>query len=209
MNGVGNCCEGKTHSAGKHKNTNKKLFWMFYEDYIKMSDDEIEKFFLDKKEYEKINNNFGKPVVCVTTDEEFMTAMDASRKYNVSDGGIRLCCQGKLNTSGRLADGTCLRWVYLEDYRKMTESEILKIKNNEKSRIKRVVCLNTNVVFNSATIAGEWCGVNKGTIRRSALKERASGGKHPETGEKLHWLYYEDYIKEFDESTLTPYGVGA
>lgn len=28
-------------------------------------------------------------------------------------------------------------------------------------------------------------------------------------GIKLTWMYYKDYIKEFDESTLTPYGVGA
>ena len=87
----------------------------------------------------------------------------------------------------------------------MTEEEIEAIKNSTKSRIKKVVCLNNLMVFNSSTIAGEWCGVTKNVIRRSATKERASGGKHPETGEKLHWLYYEDYIKEFDESTLTPY----
>lgn len=205
VDGIGNCCEGKTHSAGKHKETNEKLFWLFYEDYETMTEEDIQKFLCNKLEYEMTNDKFGKPVVCVTTGEQFMTAMDASRKYNVTDGGIRLCCQGKLNTSGRLKDGTSLRWIYWEDYIKMTDDEIETIKNSEKSRIKKVVCLNTKVVFNSATIAGEWCGVGKNAIRRSALKERASGGKHPKTGEKLHWQYYEDYIKEFDKSTLTPY----
>ena len=155
------------------------------------------------------NEVFGKPVVCITTGEQFMTAMDASRKYNVADNGIRFCCQGRLNTSGRSEDGTPLRWVYWEDYIKMTNDEIEAIKHSEKSRIKKVVCLNTKVVFNSVTIAGKWCGVGKNSIRRSALKERASGGRHPETGEKLQWLYYEDYIKKFDKSTLTPYRVGA
>ena len=65
------------------------------------------------------------------------------------------------------------------------------------------------VIFNSTTIAGKWCGVGRGTIRRSALKERENGGKHPQTGESLQWLYLEDYIKDYDISTLTPYGVGA
>lgn len=209
VDGIGNCCEGKTHSAGKHKSTNEKLFWLFYEDYEKLSDKDIEKFLSDKLKYEMTNDVFGKPVVCITTGEQFMTAMDASRKYNVADNGIRFCCQGRLNTSGRSEDGTPLRWVYWEDYIKMTNDEIAAIIHSEKSRIKKVVCLNTKVVFNSATIAGKWCGVGKNSIRRSALKERASGGRHPETGEKLQWLYYEDYIKKFDKSTLTPYRVGA
>ena len=209
VDGIGNCCEGKTHSAGKHKESNEKLFWLFYEDYEKMTDEDINKFLSDKLKYEMTNDSFGKPVVCITTGETFMTAMDASRKYEVADNGIRFCCQGKLNTSGRLEDGTPLRWVYWEDYIKMTDDEIGKIKNSEKSRIKKVVCLNTKVMFNSSSIAGKWCGVSKNTIRRSATKERASGGKHPQTGEKLYWIYYEDYIKEFDKSTLTPYRVGA
>lgn len=209
VDGIGNCCEGKTYSAGKHKETNEKLFWLFYEDYIKMSEEDIQKYLSDKKEYELVNNNFGKAIICITTDEIFTNIMDASRKYNVSDTGIRYCCQGKIYTSGKLEDGTPLRWVYLEDYRKMTDEEKDTLKNSTKCRIKKVVCLNTNVVFNSSTIAGKWCGVSKHVIRRSATNERASGGKHPETGEKLQWMYYEDYIKEFDKSTLTPYRVGA
>lgn len=209
VDGIGNCCEGKTHSAGKHKTTKEKLFWLFYEDYRKMTEEDIQKFLSDKIKYEMTNDVFGKSVVCVTTGEQFMTAMDASRRYNVADNGIRFCCQGRMDTSGKLDDGTPLRWVFWEDYIKMTEEEIEAIKNSTKSRIKKVVCLNNLMVFNSSTIAGEWCGVTKNVIRRSATKERASGGKHPVTGEKLHWLYYEDYIKEFDVSTLTPYRVGA
>lgn len=209
VDGIGNCCDGKTHSAGKHKETKERLFWLLYEDYIKMTDKDIEKFLFDKIEYEKTNDSFGKSVVCVTTGEEFVTAMDASRKYKISDGGIRLCCQGKISTSGALNDGTPLRWIYLEDYRKMSEGEIDTIKNSTKSRIKPVVCLNTKVVFNSATIAGEWCGVKNNAIRRCISKERNSGGKHPETGERLTWMYYEDYIEKFDKSTLTHYELGA
>lgn len=207
--GIKDCCEKLDFSAGKHKVTGERLFWVYFEEFNKMTEEDIKKYLSDKLEYEMTNDVFGKPVVCVTTGEIFKTAMEASRKYNISDGGIRLCCQGKLNTSGRLEDGTSLRWVYWEDYIKMTNEEIEAIKNSTKSRIKKVVCLNTKVVFNSATIAGQWCGVQKGAIRRCISNTRASGGKHPETGEPLRWAYYEDYIKEFDKSTLTPYRVGA
>ena len=67
VNGIGNCCEGKTYSAGKHKDTNEKLYWLFYEDYQQMSEDDIKEFLLNKLEYERINENFGKAVVCITT----------------------------------------------------------------------------------------------------------------------------------------------
>ena len=205
VNGIGNCCEGKTYSAGKHKETNEKLYWLFYEDYQQMSEDDIKKFLLNKLEYERINENFGKAVVCITTGEEFMTATDASIKYNISDSGIRFCCQHKIDTSGQLNDGTRLRWVYWSDYIKMTKEEIEALKHSTKSREKRVVCLNTHVVFNNATIAGKWCGVAKNTIRKSALNERVYGGRHPKTGEQLKWIYYEDYIKQYDVSTLITY----
>ena len=134
-----------------------------------------------------------------------MTATDASIKYNISDSGIRFCCQHKIDTSGQLNDGTRLRWVYWSDYIKMTKEEIEALKHSTKSRVKRVVCLNTHVVFNNATIAGKWCGVAKNTIRKSALNERVYGGRHPKTGEQLKWIYYEDYIKQYDVSTLITY----
>ena len=31
------------------------------------------------------------------------------------------------------------------------------------------------------------------------------GGRHPKTGEQLKWIYYEDYIKQYDVSTLITY----
>ena len=76
----------------KAKETGEKLFWLFHEDYKNMSEKDVQKYLSDKLEYEMTNDVFGKPVVCVTTGEQFMTAMDASRKYKVADNGIRFCC---------------------------------------------------------------------------------------------------------------------
>lgn len=53
-------------------------------------------------------------------------------------------------------------------------------------------------------------GINLRELRVNCCTGKYStSGKHPETGEKLQWIYYEDYIKEFDASVLTPYRVGA
>ena len=101
-------------------------------------------------------------------------------------------------------------WMYLDEYEKLSEEEILNYKPKENNAFTKVVCLNTNVIFNKINDAKEWCGSKTTTgIVNCCTGKYSTSGKHPETGEKLQWIYYEDYIKEFDASVLTPYRVGA
>ena len=62
-----------------------------------------------------------------------------------------------------------------------------------------VICLNTMQVFKTATEAGQWCGLKSSTpITECCAKtnpKRKTSGKHPETGENLHWMFYKDYLK--------------
>ena len=61
------------------------------------------------------------------------------------------------------------------------------------SRIKKVRCLNTNYIFKSSQEAAEWCNIkNKDSIASCARGDTKSSGRHPITGEKLHWEYVED-----------------
>lgn len=67
-----------------------------------------------------------------------------------------------------------------------------KINKNE----KKVLCLTTNEVFSSILEASNKHMVESTSIcacRRGRLK---SAGKHLATGEKLIWMYYENYIKD-------------
>lgn len=62
---------------------------------------------------------------------------------------------------------------------------------------KKVICLNTDVVFDSLTKAINWCGLSTTTsISDVCIGKRNYGGRHPITKEQLHWMYYEDYIRE-------------
>jgi hypothetical protein len=60
---------------------------------------------------------------------------------------------------------------------------------------RRIKCLETNEVFQSITSASEWCNCNCRTISDYLCKDndnrknRKSAGKHPITGENLHWCY--------------------
>lgn len=53
---------------------------------------------------------------------------------------------------------------------------------------KKVQCIETGQIFNSRAEAAQWCGLAKGSsISANLSGKKKSAGKHPETGEKLHW----------------------
>lgn len=52
-------------------------------------------------------------------------------------------------------------------------------------------CIETGEVFPSITEATKWCGLKShSNIREYLIGKYKSAGKHPVTGEKLHWEYY-------------------
>ena len=57
-----------------------------------------------------------------------------------------------------------------------------------------MICLNDLKVFQSIKEASEYIGKTRGTIHAHLRKETRSAGKHPETGERLRWMYYDDYV---------------
>jgi hypothetical protein len=64
---------------------------------------------------------------------------------------------------------------------------------------KKIICLNTKHVFRSIRHACSWCGLseNSGSLKEYLYKinNRNYAGVHPETGEKLQWMFYKDYLK--------------
>lgn len=62
---------------------------------------------------------------------------------------------------------------------------------HEKTK-KKVICLNTNDIFESQLLAAKWAGLkNSAPISRCCAGERKTAGKHPQTGERLQWSFYE------------------
>lgn len=57
---------------------------------------------------------------------------------------------------------------------------------------KLVRCKETGQIFHSTVEAAKWCGLkSKSGVRECCAGIVKSAGKHPETGEKLHWEYVE------------------
>lgn len=70
---------------------------------------------------------------------------------------------------------------------------------------KQVICLETMQQFNTISEASKWAGLceqNKGDIHKVCVERRLTAGKHPETGEPLHWCYVKDYSEELKNRFL-------
>lgn len=79
-----------------------------------------------------------------------------------------------------------------ESLKKMSEWQL----GDKSSRATKVICLNTKQVFNTVKEAGEWCGLKScSSISACCNNKRKVAGRHPETGEKLKWMYLKDYEK--------------
>lgn len=53
-----------------------------------------------------------KKVICITTGDIFNSTREAAEAMNVQQSKISLCCNGKRNYTGKLSDGTKLRWEF-------------------------------------------------------------------------------------------------
>lgn len=67
----------------------------------------------------------------------------------------------------------------------------------ENSKVaKKIICLTTGQVFVSSAEASKFANMNRSSVNRVCRPDYHTrfAGKHPETGEKLEWMYYEEYI---------------
>jgi group I intron endonuclease len=154
----------------------------------KLSQEQINKLINIAKKGKE--NHSARQIICVTTNEVFDTMKDAFNKYKIDISAITKNCRGKYNYAGTL-NGVQLQWMYYEDFLK----GILPTDCKTTSSIK-IICITTNQIFKSGIEASEWCGVNLTNISKCCKGKSKSSGKHPETGEPLKWMYYEDYIAQ-------------
>ena len=123
--------------------------------------------------------------------------------YNSTQGGT----QGKV-----VSDDTKLKITQARTGTTHTEETKQKISQNSKSgqdsvkqkiansmsyeknpRALRVMCKNTGQVFDTIKQAAEWCGLRSTSDIIYCCKGKSkTAGKHPETRERLHWIYYSE-----------------
>lgn len=64
----------------------------------------------------------------------------------------------------------------------------------ENFNAKAVICLNTLDVYNCCLDASRELNINYTSLCSCCNGKRKTAGKHPQTGEKLRWMFYNDYL---------------
>lgn len=89
-------------------------------------------------------------------------------------------------------------WMYYDEY--IQNNNSIKF---EDLRATKIVCLNTNMLFLTIKEAMLWCGQKNNCGIVSCCQNKFKyAGRHPETGEKLQWMYYKDYIEKYGGDSL-------
>lgn len=167
---ITNACLGKTSTAyGMH--------WLYYEDYINKTPEDIKEILL------KVPDD-PLSVVCLETREVYSSIVKASKAHKVNKGNISLCCLGKRRTAGEK------HWVYLSDYKNMTESDIQNICNYQVGY--KIICLETSVVYDHSRDAERKLGLDSSTIIKCCKGKLM-------TIHGLHFMYLREYEKLTEE----------
>jgi hypothetical protein len=119
---LSSCCSGKYNYTGTDPKTNNGLVWRYYDDYIRMSNEEIT-YILDKMI--NLKNIRDKTIlddgdiVCVTTNIVFKSVIQAMKHYGIETDKISSCCKGKRKTCGSILinnEEIKLEWEYYKNY---------------------------------------------------------------------------------------------
>lgn len=148
-------------------------------------------------------NGRAKKVICLNTLEIFDTADEAAIKYNIGSGNkngtqIIACCRKnrKLKTCGKLSNGEKIVWMYYSEYLNASNEEVQNIiaesrvshkGENLKAMAKKVICISSGKIFDSADKAAEECNIKPGCIR-NCCTGRNKSTVSPD-GTRLSWRY--------------------
>lgn len=155
-----------------------------------------EKMSLSKQgKYQGGKNPKAHSVYCPQLDRWFECILDVEREGIASEGGVRDCLKGKSKTAGKHPiTGEKLTWYDEDD---MDNPEIMNIIIDEQNGVSHIIpnpriiplyCPELNRLFEGGASQVE----REGIIGRTAIQGYLSGrrnyaGKHPITGEPLHW----------------------
>ena len=207
--GILKCCNHKIAYSGKHPETGEYLAWEYYRNYINMSPEKITQKVNKAKSYFP-----GKRVICLNNGKIFKSSTQAADYASTNKEIIKNCCRGTANSAGVNPENKRepLTWVYEEDYVNMTPEEIsdkillLKYRYTNPNKAKPIICLNNLYVFRTQKEAGKWCKLaNPSQIGYGIRKGTNYVGIHPETQEQLRWMYYDEYIKNNNDSKVIVY----
>ena len=169
FNSMNNCYGYNIESGG---NFNKKLS---EETKIKISKSRIGK-------YCGGDNSNARPVYCPELNRTFRCISDVENEGIACGSSVRSCLSGKYKTAGKHPDTKIpLTWV---DVKKETK---IHTKEKKYEKYESIYCIELDMIFDSPSQIEREKVASRTCVARCLRGERKSAGKHPITGEPLHW----------------------
>lgn len=134
------------------------------------------------------NNSNARPVYCPQLDMTFGCVVDVEREGYACASSVRRCLSGKSQSAGtHPITREKLTWCDAK------ENKIVIHKNKKYEQCGAIYCIELDRIFEGGPSQVDREGVaSRSCVARCLKGERKSAGKHPKTGEKLHWEYIEN-----------------
>ena len=142
--------------------------------------------------------NVTRKIYCIEEDKVYDGAMELSKALELkNESNIYACCNRKHKYKS--IKGKHLVWLdEWESWNNKQKEEWKKWAFNSKTGKKKVICLETGVVYESIANAENITKINGSTISSCCIGRYKSAGKL-EDGTKLHWMYYDEYLKIYNK----------
>ena len=128
------------------------------------------------------------------SDETKQKLSKSHKEYYKTEQGTKWCQQRSERMSG--SSNPFHGQTHKDETRKILSEKAKQRTGSKSPSGKKTICLETKQVFDTAKKASEWC---HGNVKNNIYGITSYAGKHPITGAKLHWMYYEDYLKLQEE----------
>lgn len=147
--------------------------WRFYDEYITMTEEEIQEVIFDVKSY---------PFICLDDGKVYKSW----RELPYKKGSVTRCCNFLAKKEYATCDGK--QYMFLKDYEKLTHKEIQEIRNlkPKMSNSGEVVCLETRKTYQNAHKASIKTGISDTGILKCCYKKCHSINK-------THWVFKNEY----------------
>lgn len=131
------------------------------------------------------------PFICLNDGKEYLDKRKFADKFNLSFNSV----VSAIYKSSKMGRPFQVKGYFLirksqydpnKDY-----SEFMK----KRQRSEGVVCITTGEIYKTIKDASRKTGIYEGGISQCCRGKCKSAGKHPVTGEKMVWMYLEDYNK--------------
>lgn len=189
--------DGKGYIGGDHKFSRaiKKYGWENFKHEIigAVEAKTKEQLVLDLNEWEvyfiEKYNSFRKGYNS-TTGGERNKAVSSETKDKISKNR-----KGKKQSiETKMKIGKSVKQTKTEEVKQKTSNAMSGVNN---PRALKVICLNTKQIFDTVLEATKWCGLKSSSDVIYCCKGKSkTAGKHPETKERLEWMYYNEYLKQ-------------